>query len=600
MRKTIQDYYHLEMQSLNEFVQDFTTRHPSVAADMSLDTYSNRDPHIERLLEGSAYLNARVKQQIDLGIHHVSEAFLRHLAPEYLMPRPAKTIVQFTSFGNRLIEPEWVPAGVRLCSTPVGEEQTVCQFSTLHEILVQPVTLNEIRSFPLEQGGTCLQLSFQFNEGVSLSSCQIGRFILYIDANPFLAKRWFYYLTHDVARVRVKSADGHEQEIGGQEQVTGEALRQIRSPASCPAHGVFELLNDYFQFPERFGFVRLIQDPLHIKTQTFTVQIEFSSRLSEMRLSPQLFKLHCVPAVNLYPVSCEPIRYHRQCREYPLILNHRQRNSIGLYALTDVRGMNKQTAQSIELVDFYKLSKTMPHQACYRQRQTREKDNLTRDHLVFSGEIPDELSISCEVLAFNGHYPHQYLHANGLFLKDERVCAQLQATNVNKPSCHFYPVFDSHYARQVLAATQVRFETLTTPEGLNLNAAVESTLPNKDKHFSNLQHMSGDRNDSTAEFRLKQLLGLHDWSEHSAHLIHAIQSVVSKPFSRVSKGGVMRGICVSFTVKEEGANQIPELYSFGTMLYRLFRVYLPMNTQLEVVLTGSPSGRTLTWDPYFE
>lgn len=563
MRKTIQDYYHLEMQSLNESVQDFSNRHPKAAADMNLDTYSNRDPHIERLLEGSAYLNARVKQQIDLGIHHVSEAFLRHLAPEYLMPRPAKTIVQFTSSGNRLVEPELIPAGVRLCSMPVGDEQTICQFSTLHEILVQPVTLNEIGCFPLDQGGTCLRLSFKFNEGVSLASCQIGRFILYIDANPLIAKRWFYHLTHDVSRVMVRSDNGYDQYVGGQEQVRAGGIRG-RNSARHPVQGVFDLLDDYFQFPERFGFVHLIQAPIHMNTQTFTVEVEFSSRLSDMRLSPHLFKLHCVPAVNLYPVACEPIRYHRQCREYPFILNHSQRNSIGLYRLTQVRGMNQQTAQSIDLVDFYQLSRAVPNQACYRLLQMREKDNLMNNRLVFSGDLPDELSMSCDALAFNGYYPQQHLHANDLFVKDGRVCAQLQATNVNKPSRHFYPLFDSNYAIQVLAATQARFETVTNLECL------------------------------------KQLLLLHDWSEHSAHLIHAIQSIVSKPFNRISKGVVMRGICVCLTMKEDGTTQIPERYAFGTMLYRLFGFYLPMNTQLEVILTALPSEHTLTWEASIE
>ena len=112
--KSLEYYYQAEMELLDVALQNFARQHPDVAGRMKLDSRS-RDPHIELLLHGSAYLQARVKEQIDLGVHHVSESLLRHLAPQYLMPRPSKTIVEFSSLKNQLIFPEIIPAGVRAC-----------------------------------------------------------------------------------------------------------------------------------------------------------------------------------------------------------------------------------------------------------------------------------------------------------------------------------------------------------------------------------------------------------------------------------------------------------------------------------------------------
>jgi hypothetical protein len=82
-------YYERELAYLRRMGAQFAERYPKVASRLLLEPSKCEDPHVERLLEGFAFLAARVHHRIDDDIPELSEAFLEVLYPQHVRPVPA-------------------------------------------------------------------------------------------------------------------------------------------------------------------------------------------------------------------------------------------------------------------------------------------------------------------------------------------------------------------------------------------------------------------------------------------------------------------------------------------------------------------------------
>jgi len=95
MRDELLEYYQTELGALRTMGAAFAKQYPKLAERLQLDSKQSTDPHVERLLQGFAFLAARVQLKIDDDFPEISEALLNVVYPHYLRPIPAMTIVQF-------------------------------------------------------------------------------------------------------------------------------------------------------------------------------------------------------------------------------------------------------------------------------------------------------------------------------------------------------------------------------------------------------------------------------------------------------------------------------------------------------------------------
>lgn len=58
-------YYEAEMRYLREAGKEFSRAHPDRAAMLNLDKTGARDPYVERLFEGFAFLMGRLREKLD-------------------------------------------------------------------------------------------------------------------------------------------------------------------------------------------------------------------------------------------------------------------------------------------------------------------------------------------------------------------------------------------------------------------------------------------------------------------------------------------------------------------------------------------------------
>ena len=87
-------YYNRELQYLRELGGEFAKQFPKIAGRLGLDAFECADPYVERLLEGFAFLAARVQLKIDAEFPRFTGHLLEMVYPHYLAPTPSMAVVQ--------------------------------------------------------------------------------------------------------------------------------------------------------------------------------------------------------------------------------------------------------------------------------------------------------------------------------------------------------------------------------------------------------------------------------------------------------------------------------------------------------------------------
>lgn len=127
-----------EMRSLAEEGASFAAEFPEAARHLDLQRLEDRDPYVERFVEGSASLMARIRQAA--GAEELEASLLGMFAPDLLQPLPSVSVVRLRA-RSPLNETVRIPAGAVLRSKPVEESPEGIPFRLLHDVDLQPCDL---------------------------------------------------------------------------------------------------------------------------------------------------------------------------------------------------------------------------------------------------------------------------------------------------------------------------------------------------------------------------------------------------------------------------------------------------------------------------
>src|SRR5688572_15616268 len=132
-------YYNRELSYIRRHAGRFAETHPKVAARLRLGPEGSEDPHVERLLQGFAYLTARVRHKLDDEFPEVTQALLGVLYPHYLAPIPSFAVAQLdlAEGQNELTAGATVARGQALESDSIQGEP--CRFRTAYPVTVFPI-----------------------------------------------------------------------------------------------------------------------------------------------------------------------------------------------------------------------------------------------------------------------------------------------------------------------------------------------------------------------------------------------------------------------------------------------------------------------------
>ena len=87
-------YYNRELQHAREMGAEFAREYPKVAGRLGIENLECADPYVERLLEGFAFMAARVQLKLDAEFPRFTQHLFELVYPHYLAPVPSMMVVQ--------------------------------------------------------------------------------------------------------------------------------------------------------------------------------------------------------------------------------------------------------------------------------------------------------------------------------------------------------------------------------------------------------------------------------------------------------------------------------------------------------------------------
>ena len=343
MADELLSYYNQELLYLTKLGAEFAERHPAAAGRLRVSGDSVEDPHVSRLMQGVAFLNARIRRKLDDEFPELTDALLGQLYPHYLAPIPSMSIVSF-AVQKDLSEPRTVRAGCEIETEAIGGE--TCRFRTTQDAQLWPIELESasLTGRPLIGPASprgcvaVLRLSLRcLAPEMTIDQLAPDALRFFLRGPSAEAMRLYELIFNDTAVVAVGSnlLDPRSIRPVGFNADEGILPYPPRSPLG------YRLLTEYFTFPEKFLFFELTglsASLRNLKSRNFEIYLYLSRSVTELErnISSSSFALHCVPVVNLFKHRAEAIPLTHTKVEYPVIPDSRRPTALEVYSVDSV------------------------------------------------------------------------------------------------------------------------------------------------------------------------------------------------------------------------------------------------------------------------
>lgn len=605
MRDDLLLYYERELDYLRKMAVQFAEKHPKVAARLALEPSKCEDPHVERLLEGFAFLAARVHLKLDDEFPEISEALLSVVYPQLTRPIPSLSIVEFQldPEKGKLTTGLEIPRHAPLYSRPVGG--VPCTFRTCYPTTLWPleVTAGEWRAPSRLQPAVkatdstgAVRIELRTAPDVKLPDLKIGRLRFYLDGEAGLMNLLYELLFNRLNRVLVR------------DPTPGSKMSPVSLPASALepvgfspeeelfpcGHGTFlghRLLMEYFSFPEKFFFIDLVglediwsggfKDTFEVVFLISEVEGDDRRQRLELELTKKSFRLGCTPVANLFPQIAEPIQLSQRRYEYEVLPDVRRPYAAEIFSVDEVTAINTSTQETLIFEPFYSLrhSARNARTGCYwlarRRSSNRPNDegtdiSLTLVDLSMRPMDPDANILSVRTTCTNRGLPARlpFGSEDGDF-ELEGAASLKRVVALRKPTPPIRP-----------AAGKAAFWRLISHLSLNYLSLVED-----------------------GREALQQILRLYDLGQaaYSQEVIESIRSVRSRrQFARVSsENGISfaRGQRVEIDLDEDrfaGGG----VFLFASVLEHFLALNASLNSFTQLVVTTPQRKEAMReWEP---
>jgi type VI secretion system protein ImpG len=577
----IDKYYEEELRYLYESGREFARAHPDRAQFLNVDAVGDRDPYVERLFEGFAFLAARIREKLDDSFPELTEGLFNLMWPGLLQEIPSVAIVQFKARTGLLQETRVLPRGSELLSGSVGAEGAVCRFTTTSDVRLSPVSLAAVAKAVDTKGKASLEFRFDLDRGAALPKLALSPLRLYLHAETPTALMLHEFLTRHVVAARIETGDGalscDARDARGARAVTPGGLAEGESIGPPPprAFSGFSLLLEYFVYPEKFLFVDLHgfenlpsaeKSPTSLK-YSITFDRDFPA---DKPFSKENFRLFCAPAANIFRKDAEPVFASGLETEYRVIADANYPTSMHCHSIISVEGIERATGRRSAYEPQYSFTmgtgrlRTFATQ--YRLAADGRRDlylSLGGDMLggAAPGDIREE-SLSIEAWCTNGMLPREEVREGGITNPGAGFPDYVSFTNITRPTLPAVPPKESDYLWMCISHLGSTCTTLSSPDAF------------------------------------KSLLRLYDWSnsEGRARRVAAVADVSSKPVERIVNGSALRGVEFTVSLAEAEFLDVGDVHLFGLVLKEVLSRYVSVNTFLDLVFVLTPSGAVMRWD----
>lgn len=605
MSDTLLPYYNRELSFLRRLGAEFAQAHPKIAGRLRLGADASEDPHVERLIQAVAYLNARVRHKLDDEFPELTDALLGVLYPHYQAPVPSMAIVQFEldPAQNELTAGHTIPRGAMLETEPVQGEP--CRFRTCYSTSLWPIELQSARllkppfqapSSPRSsQAAAVLHLVMNCRSpGQKFSALELPslRFFLKGQAqHVYLLYELLFNRALDI--VLANSPTDPAPVLLERKCIRTVGFERDEGLLPYPPRSFlgYRLLTEFFAFPEKYLFIDLAGlgaealAPIGNRLEVF-IYLNRSSPDLERNISADTFRLGCTPVINLYTQRAEPIQLTHTEPEYRVVPDARRPLAHEVYSIERVTGIPLDGA-TVEYLPFFSVK----HTAAGRDR-SRFWHGARRPGGLGSGVQDEgtEVYLSLVDLQFQPCAPADWT-------------LDVETTCLNRDLPHRLP-FGGDQPRLQLSeggGLVSRVSCLTAPTPTLRPALKRGALWRLISHLS-LNHLSIVDGEDGAN-ALREILKLYDFTD-SAETRSMIDGLLSVHSRRIAArnatdegDAVCRGVEVTVNLDEKRFSG-SGLYLFACILERFVALYCTVNSFSKLVATvEGRKGELRRWPP---
>jgi len=626
MDRRLLELYNNELRHVRETASEFARDYPKVAGRLALDRDAKEacpDPYVERLLEGFAFLAARVHLKLDAEFPRFVQGLLETVYPDYLCPIPSMAVVKFDPEENEGALAGGFPIrrGTLLRSQLGKGDRTACTFSTAHEVRLLPLAITEARYYTRDLAELNLPAHLGLRGAIRIRIRKtVPNPFREIRADPLtfylrgadelpgqICEQLFAHKVHLIVR---SAAD--RQKPGTLLPATslrrsGFDEHQSLLPGSPRGFEGYRLLREYFAFPQRFLFFEIAQfqaalNPLAGDEFDLIIGLNEVDHRLEGRVDKGCFDLFCTPAVNLFPKTLDRILLSNRFSEQHVMPDRNRPLDFEVYRLESVTGYGETPDQERPFLPFYQARDTdletsafytvqrVPRLFSERERQSGRRSSyagtdvfisiVDADMAPFS---PDLKQLGIKAWCTNRHLPIQMVKGVGASDFNLDISAPVKATRIISgptPPRPSLVLAGQNPDRPQIASGRFAWR-LVSHLSLNYFSLLDKGAEAGAEALREILRLYTDPNDRQT---LKQIDGVR----HVAH-----RSIVR----RVPAAGPItfaRGLEITVQL-DENAFEGQGVFVLGSVLERFFARYVALNSFVETVITTQQRKEIMRW-----
>lgn len=623
MNRAFLELYENELRHIREHAAEFAAAYPKIAARLALDKDARDtcpDPFVERLLEGFAYLAARVQMKLEAEFPRFTQGILETVYPDYMAPWPSAAIarLQPKHDDKSLLGGALLPRGSAMSSLAVKDEATTCTFTTAHNVRLLPFSVAEDKSGAeyhtrnlgeLNLGRYCsdaraalrLRIRLHGADDVTLDKVETDRLVLFVHGEDHLPSSILEavfahgrgVLITAAGDSRHKSATWLERGCLEHAGFSEDEAMLPRSPGSFEGH---RILREHFMIPQRNHFftvngVRAALQKLAVREFDLIIPLSERHQNLEGFITGGLFQFNCTPVVNLFRKRLDRIPLGPGFTEYQAIPDRLRMLDFEVHTVLDVTGYGRtstdqqafhpfylQPSHSSSPVGFYTVNR-LPRTLSENERHFGPRSTYAGSEVFLSLVDPSAAPISPSLeqlavtaLCTNRHLPLTMPKGLGEtdFILDDHAPVKSVRCLVGPTSPR--PSFaEGRHAWRAISLLSLNYLSLV-----------------EDKTSSGV-------------LALRELLRLYtSFNVSSQRMLDGLVSVSSRPSLSRSPGGgpvvFVRGMDVDLTLDEDrfaGSG----VFTLASVLEQFIARYVTLNNYTRLKLNTVQRKEVMTWPP---
>ncbi|OOG63867.1 type VI secretion system protein ImpG [Rhodanobacter sp. B04] len=610
-------YYNRELQHVREMGGEFAREYPKIAGRLGLEGFECADPYVERLLEGFAFLAARVQLKLDAQYPVFTQHMLEMIYPHYLAPVPSMAVVQMQPDlkESGLLTGHTVARHTALRSLTGKDDRTACEYRTAHDVTLWPLELTEAKYFetpaaiaaagvalpagrPVRAG---LRLKFRTAAGAQANMLALDKLPVFIAGADELPKRLYEQLLGNGVSyiVRAPGANGEVSQSFDASNIRRRGFDDDEAliPYTGRSFSGYRLLQEYFACPERFLFAEFtgLKSVLaRIAGTEFEIVVLFDRSVASLHnaIDASNFRLFCTPAINLFPRRADRIHLQQGKTEYHVLADRTRPMDFEIHSVGNVEGFGDKQEPEQRFLPFYGCDERTwhsQHSAYYTvRREPRLVSSRQKRQGARSSYVGNEMFIAL-VDSNDAPYSTQL----------RQIGMQLMCTNRDLPLQ--MPVGKSK--TDFTLETGAPVEAIRCVAGPTKPRAPVATGETAWRLLSHLQlnYVSLlENNSGEGAAALREMLTLYcdEFDSSALRQVEGVKAVSSQPIvRRIPVPGPItfgRGLEITLTC-DDGAFEGTGAFLLGAVMQHFFARYVSINSFTETVLRTLERNEVARW-----